>query len=130
MPSVPPPIPQRISPPDRPALPRSAVSVAVQTDPVQWVDKATVEKLISELGTQISFLFISSYSGGKMDDLLGGETTIGENGPDRWGLRCRALREQNSELELERARLAQVRKQLELRLQESQSSITAKPTSL
>lgn len=66
-----------------------------------------------------------------MDDLLGSEVEASAgSGLDRWGLRCRALREQNSDLELERARLAQVRKQLELRLQESQSSITAKPTSL
>ena len=66
-----------------------------------------------------------------MDDLLGNEVATSEgNGVDRWGLRCRALREQNTDLELERARLAQVRKQLEIRLQESQSSVTAKPTSL
>ena len=51
MPSVPPPVPQRTSPSAPiPPLPAATVSTAVQTDPVQWIDKETVEKLIAEIG--------------------------------------------------------------------------------
>ncbi|CAP20482.2 Protein CBR-REPS-1 [Caenorhabditis briggsae] len=60
-----------------------------------------------------------SKIGDQIDDLLGDEliATEGE-GIERFNKRCAALRIQNSELEAERARLAQVRIQLEIRVQE------------
>ncbi|WKY13313.1 hypothetical protein Q1695_004269 [Nippostrongylus brasiliensis] len=113
----PPPIPQRASPPA--PIPRKSITAETQTDG-QYVEAGEIERFIAEFDTQIA-------------DLLGDESdaTAGK-GVERWARRCEGLRAQNAELEAERARMAQVRVQLELRLQEmlDGNSRGRKPTSL
>uniref|UniRef100_A0A8R1HHN1 Uncharacterized protein n=1 Tax=Caenorhabditis japonica TaxID=281687 RepID=A0A8R1HHN1_CAEJA len=109
--SIPPPIPQRITPSPLPKVieeeKRAVTSedVGTQTEG-QFYSEEDVNEFFGNIGQQMS-------------DLLGEEAAASEgNGIERWSTRCRALREQNAELETERARLAQVRIQLEIRLQE------------
>ncbi|KAJ1365127.1 hypothetical protein KIN20_025353 [Parelaphostrongylus tenuis] len=114
----PPPVPQRVSPPA--PNPRKTSTVETQTDG-RYVNVMDIERFIADFDTQIA-------------DLLGDElsATHGE-GVERWARRCEGLRTQNAELEAERARMAQVRVQLELRLQELEEGATGKgrkPTSL
>lgn len=114
----PPPIPHRVSPPA--PTPRKSSAAGTQTDG-RFVEAKEVEQFISEFDTQIA-------------DLLGDEVdaTLGK-GVERWARRCEGLRAQNAELEAERARMAQVRVQLELRLQELEEGSSRgqhKPTSL
>ncbi|KAK6062230.1 hypothetical protein COOONC_00094 [Cooperia oncophora] len=113
----PPPVPQRVSPPA--PIPRKSSTAEAQTEG-RYVDEKDVEQFIAQFDTQIA-------------DLLGEEedATLGK-GVERWARRCEGLRAQNAELEAERARMAQVRIQLELRLQEmgEGSCKGHKPTSL
>ncbi|KAK5982380.1 hypothetical protein GCK32_005844, partial [Trichostrongylus colubriformis] len=113
----PPPVPQRISPPA--PIPRRSSTAETQTEG-RYVDAKDVEQYIAEFDTQIA-------------DLLGDEidATLGK-GVERWARRCEGLRAQNADLEAERARMAQVRIQLELRLQELEEGCCKghKPTSL
>ncbi|KHJ87876.1 hypothetical protein OESDEN_12339 [Oesophagostomum dentatum] len=92
--AVPPPIPQRISPPA--PIPRKSSSTETQTDG-RYVELAEIERFIADFDTQIA-------------ELLGDEedATAGK-GVERWARRCEGLRAQNAELESERARMAQVR---------------------
>lgn len=71
----------------------------------------------------------ASASGGCNTSTCGGTTpSIGQV---NWQVRCDHLRLLNSHLEAERAKLAQIRLQLELRLQEATGSHSSmKPTSL
>ncbi|KAK6757906.1 hypothetical protein RB195_015619 [Necator americanus] len=115
--AVPPPIPQRVSPPA--PIPRKTSTAETQTEG-QFVEVSEIERFIAGFDTQIA-------------DLLGDESDATEGkGVERWARRCEGLRAQNAELEAERARMAQVRVQLELRLQELEegSSKGRKPTSL
>ncbi|PIC30469.1 hypothetical protein B9Z55_021699 [Caenorhabditis nigoni] len=106
--SIPPPIPQRITPSPLPRVieeEKRTTDSSTQTSGVLYSEEE-VKSFFSKIGDQI-------------DDLLGDEliATEGE-GIERFNKRCAALRIQNSELEAERARLAQVRIQLEIRVQE------------
>ncbi|KAK6026279.1 hypothetical protein OSTOST_07781 [Ostertagia ostertagi] len=113
----PPPVPQRVSPPA--PIPRRSSTAETQTEG-RYLDANDIERYIAEFDTQIA-------------DLLGDEAdaTAGK-GVERWARRCEGLRAQNAELEAERARMAQVRIQLELRLQEIEEGSCKghKPTSL
>ncbi|RCN49813.1 hypothetical protein ANCCAN_04056 [Ancylostoma caninum] len=115
--AVPPPIPQRVSPPA--PIPRKSSTAETQTEGL-YVEAKEIEQFIADFDTQIA-------------ELLGDETdaTAGK-GVERWARRCEGLRAQNAELEAERARMAQVRVQLELRLQELEEGNARgrKPTSL
>uniref|UniRef100_A0A1I7T6B4 EF-hand domain-containing protein n=1 Tax=Caenorhabditis tropicalis TaxID=1561998 RepID=A0A1I7T6B4_9PELO len=105
--SIPPPIPQRITPSPLPRVieEEKKIDASTQTSGILYSEEE-VNQFFSKVGVQI-------------DDLLGAEleATEGE-GMERWSRRCAALRVQNAELESERARLAQVRIQLEIRVQE------------
>ncbi|EYC02916.1 hypothetical protein Y032_0097g3018 [Ancylostoma ceylanicum] len=115
--AVPPPIPQRVSPPA--PIPRKSSTAETQTEGY-YVEAKEIEQFIADFDTQIA-------------ELLGDESdaTAGK-GVERWARRCEGLRAQNAELEAERARMAQVRVQLELRLQELEEGNARgrKPTSL
>lgn len=106
--SIPPPIPQRITPSPLPRVieeEKRLADASTQTSGV-FYSKEEVEKFFTEIG-------------GQVNDLLGEETMATEGeGIERFNKRCAALRIQNAELETERARLAQVRIQLDLRVQE------------
>ncbi|EGT51418.1 CBN-REPS-1 protein [Caenorhabditis brenneri] len=107
--SIPPPIPQRITPSPLPRVIEEVKPVTVESSTQttgSFYSEEDVTQFFSKVGVQI-------------DDLLGAEqeATDGE-GMERWNKRCAALRIQNAELESERARLAQVRIQLEIRVQE------------
>ncbi|CAI4222913.1 unnamed protein product [Auanema sp. JU1783] len=116
IPVLPPPVPQRTSPGT------SSKNAETQTEK-EMVDKDLLERFIKDMGSDL-------------DDLLRLESEPSEGvGVERWELRCRALKLQNAELEQERARLAQVRIQLELRLQEVEDTYntkgkTSRPTAL
>ncbi|GMR60150.1 hypothetical protein PMAYCL1PPCAC_30345, partial [Pristionchus mayeri] len=90
--------------------PRRMCAAATQTEE-PYISREDVERFIKD--------FVS-----KRDDLLGAAPISliesGKSDAEKWAGRCEALRVQNSELEKERATLAQVRIQLELRLQELQ----------
>ncbi|GMT12117.1 hypothetical protein PFISCL1PPCAC_3414, partial [Pristionchus fissidentatus] len=93
------------------AAPRRMVTVETQTEE-PFVGRADVERFIKD--------FVS-----KREDLLGAPISqLVEDGKrsdaEKWAARCEGLRVQNCELEKERAKLAQVRIQLQLRLQELQ----------
>ncbi|CAD6186604.1 unnamed protein product [Caenorhabditis auriculariae] len=106
----PPPVPLRASPPEKIS---SLIHASTQTES-RVFDEEDVRRFIQGFG-------------GQMDDLLGEDLdAIDGEGPDRWGKRCLALRKQNAEMEAERARLAQVRLQLEIRLQEFEERSKAK----
>ncbi|CAI5452406.1 unnamed protein product [Caenorhabditis angaria] len=109
--TVPPPIPQRTSPsPLLKKSPVSGISVGTQTE-LKIYDEEEVRQFITGMD-------------GKMEHLIGEELEAQEGkGVERWSKRCEALRQQNAELELERARLAQVRIQLEIRIQEFQDRL-------
>uniref|UniRef100_A0A7I4YYI7 Epidermal growth factor receptor substrate 15-like 1 n=1 Tax=Haemonchus contortus TaxID=6289 RepID=A0A7I4YYI7_HAECO len=113
----PPPVPQRVSPPA--PIPRRSSAAETQTEG-RYVDVKEIERYIAEFDTQIADLL-----GDEVDAALG-------KGVERWARRCEGLRAQNAELEAERARMAQVRIQLELRLQELEEGSCKghKPTSL
>ncbi|EFP13424.1 CRE-REPS-1 protein [Caenorhabditis remanei] len=109
--SIPPPIPQRITPSPLPFQrvieeeKRITTDASTQTTGIYY-DEEGVKSFFSKIGAQI-------------DDLLGEEQAATDGqGMERWNKRCAALRIQNAELEAERARLAQVRIQLEIRVQE------------
>lgn len=108
--SIPPPIPQRITPSPLPRVIEEEKRITTTDSSTQ-----TTELLYSEEDVKSFF----SKIGHQIDDLIGEEiqATDGQ-GIERWKERCTALRTQNSELEAERARLAQVRIQLEIRIQE------------
>ncbi|KAF8382358.1 reps-1, partial [Pristionchus pacificus] len=92
--------------------PRRQCAAATQTEE-PYISREDVERFIKD--------FVS-----RRDDLLGAAPIVaatveaGRSDVEKWAGRCEALRVQNSELEKERATLAQVRIQLELRLQELQ----------
>ncbi|GMS81068.1 hypothetical protein PENTCL1PPCAC_3243, partial [Pristionchus entomophagus] len=115
--------------------PRRQCAATTQTEE-PYISREDVERFIKD--------FVS-----KREDLLGAapiSTAIideGKSDAEKWAGRCEALRVQNAELEKERATLAQVRIQLELRLQELQlqpgggvqqrngcSSSSSRPTNL
>ncbi|EPB79931.1 hypothetical protein ANCCEY_00997 [Ancylostoma ceylanicum] len=91
--AVPPPIPQRVSPPA--PIPRKSSTAETQTEGY-YVEAKEIEQFIADFDTQIA-------------ELLGDESdaTAGK-GVERWARRCEGLRAQNAELEAERARMAQV----------------------
>ncbi|CAI2352495.1 unnamed protein product [Caenorhabditis sp. 36 PRJEB53466] len=112
--SIPPPIPQRITPSPLPKV-------------IEEEKEKEREKRTSDSETQTEGVFYAEEEvetffgnlGHQIDDLLGEEIGASDGqGLERWSKRCTALRQQNAELEAERARLAQVRIQLEIRLQE------------
>lgn len=109
--SIPPPIPQRITPSPLPRVIEEEKRVTTADSSTQtsgsFYSEEDVKSFFSKIGDQI-------------DDLLGEELVATEQGEgiERFNKRCAALRIQNAELEAERARLAQVRIQLEIRVQE------------
>ncbi|CAJ0939287.1 unnamed protein product, partial [Mesorhabditis belari] len=92
----------------KPSPPSKELKEAVTQTENEWIDPNTVEKFINNFGSQIQGLMVDE------------EMAETGEGPlvNRWTNRVQGLRKQNADLERERARLAQIRMQLELRLQE------------
>lgn len=89
-------------------------------------EEKRIEELLAEEGN-------ASASGGCNTSTSSGTTptTAVSTGQVNWQVRCDHLRLLNSHLETERAKLAQIRLQLELRLQEvTGNHPSMKPTSL
>ncbi|VDO30367.1 unnamed protein product [Haemonchus placei] len=148
----PPPVPQRVSPPA--PIPRRSSAAETQTEG-RYVDVKEIERYIAEFDTQIADLL-----GDEVDAALGKGVErwarrceglnlsayfgfrLAKEGGTLWytvrvystvsNISHAGLRAQNAELEAERARMAQVRIQLELRLQELEEGSCKghKPTSL
>ncbi|CAJ0582695.1 unnamed protein product, partial [Mesorhabditis spiculigera] len=100
--------------------PSSAVSSGVQTEH-KWIDPSHVENFIKNFGSQFQELW------DREERFESGEN---ESDAEKWERRVAALRRQNAELEKERATLAQIRIQLELRQQEMKPPTSSKPTQL
>ncbi|MCP9262405.1 BMA-REPS-1 [Dirofilaria immitis] len=126
-------------PPAPPLPPRSTfVDVSVQTEDIvsrsfndgrELIEfNIDMEKRIEELLEEESNASVGNTCA---TSIGGGTTTNTLPGQVNWQARCEHLRLLNSHLEAERAKLAQIRLQLELRLQEATGNHPSmKPTSL
>uniref|UniRef100_A0A158Q8F5 RalBP1-associated Eps domain-containing protein 2 n=1 Tax=Elaeophora elaphi TaxID=1147741 RepID=A0A158Q8F5_9BILA len=128
-------------PPAPPLPPRSTfVDVSIQTDDTlsrSFNDGRELIELNLDMEKRIEELLAeegnASASGDCNTSTCGGTTasTSASTGQVNWQVRCDHLRLLNSHLEAERAKLAQIRLQLELRLQEATGNHPSmKPTSL